>query len=730
MGVSQHGRRARIIGSTLGLQGALLSASVPVPCFRHDREMAVVASNMRRVAVPSQPADQRFNRHSTQSKHSRFSNFSFFSIVVAVYTCLPIPFPNALRSLSHTLAAMSRTVAIIKTHAVPRRLDIEHGLLEAKFEIVKERPMEFDTETDPETFYELFDSDANFLSEGPVWVYVLDHSRPAVQTLLTLLSSFDNDLIAARTDAQVEMQIAALFASSPPFPPAELPPIPDEEGGLTLVDEGGHAEIARQHVPNEYRRAHRMAPEFDAGSIRSINSGVLEALQFGLEARLALPDPTTFDGSAAGPSNTRAPAFMDARSTLALSDRTSNTNSSSNGAGKSPFRARALPKTHLTPDITPRLTKAALLRQSLAATSSGSPGKPRPRPSTMGTASTGRLPTYTNKENAVSKDAQERARKTFAGVPGHKRAETIGVASTRPPVVAPRLTKAAALRLGLERPATPPGKKGPSSVGSGGKAVNGGNGSHLSRASVSPHTGASTTTPAGEGNGAEIEVEAPQPKKAIFEGVPGHKRSETISVCSVSQPPSILPRTNRSAALRKEGAPPPSSFMFRTPTAPKTPGSGSAYSRSSSAMSAYRDSRTNIGSARSQSTVPPSRASSRVSQVGGYAITKAGFASRVPGVGVGSEIGTNGLQSTSNTTSSPSNSHAYLSDPDAYFVDVDDPHAAGPTAPTPTSRSRRPSSLQVPTIAPRVNKSAALRAQKAAADAAKPKSPYANASKR
>ncbi|KAI5991685.1 hypothetical protein F5J12DRAFT_726513 [Pisolithus orientalis] len=573
---------------------------------------------------------------------------------------------------------MSRTVAIIKTHAVPRRLDIEHGLLEAKFEIVKERPMEFDTETDPETFYELFDSDANFLSEGPVWVYVLDHSRPAVQTLLTLLSSFDNDLIAARTDAQVEMQIAALFASSPPFPPTELPPIPDEEGG--------------------------MVPEFDAGSIRSINSGVLEALQFGLEARLALPDPTTFDGSAAGPSNTRAPAFMDARSTLALSDRTSNTNSSSNGAGKSPFRARALPKTHLTPDITPRLTKAALLRQSLAATSSGSPGKPRPRPSTMGTASTGRLPTYTNKENAVSNDAQERARKTFAGVPGHKRAETIGVASTRPPVVAPRLTKAAALRLGLERPATPPGKKGPSSVGSGGKAVNGGNGSHLSRASVSPHTGASTTTPAGEGNGAEIEVEAPQPKKAIFEGVPGHKRSETISVCSVSQPPSILPRTNRSAALRKEGAPPPSSFMFRTPTAPKTPGSGSAYSRSSSVMSAYRDSRTNIGSARSQSTVPPSRASSR--------------------------IGTNGLQSTSNTTSSPSNSHAYLSDPDAYFVDVDDPHAASPTAPTPTSRSRRPSSLQAPTIAPRVNKSAALRAQKAAADAAKPKSPYANASKR
>ncbi|KAI6124327.1 hypothetical protein EDD17DRAFT_1610011 [Pisolithus thermaeus] len=627
---------------------------------------------------------------------------------------------------------MSRTVAIIRTHALQRRLDIEHRLLEAKFEIVKERPMEFDTETEPETFYELFDSDANFLSEGPVWVYVLDHSRPAVQTLLTLLPSFDNALIAARTDAQVEMQIAALFASSPPFPPAELPPIPDE---LTLVGEGGgHGEIA-ERASNGYRQG--VLPEFDAGSIRSINSGVLEALQFGLEARLALADSTTFDGSA-GQLNTRAPAFMDARPSLALSDRTSTTNSSSPSAGKTPFRARPLPKTHLAPDITPRLTKAALLRQSLASSPSNSPGRPRPRPSTMGTASTGRIPAYTNKENTTSstnKDAQERARKTFAGVPGHKRAETIGVASTKPPVVAPRLTKAAALRLGLERPTTPPGKKGPStntsSGRSGGKPASGVNGGNRSSVSVSPHTAPSTTTPAEEDD--ETETEAPvkeEPRKNIFEGVPGHKRRETISVCSVSQPPAILPRTNRSAALRKEGAPPPSSFMFRTPTVPKTPGPGSAYSRSSSVMSAYRDSGTNNGSARSQSTVPPSRASSRISQFGGYAVTKASYAARVPADGSGSETGTNGLRSTSNTTSSPSNSHTCLSDPDSYFVDVDDPHAHASDPSAPATRSRRPSSLQAPTIAPRVNKSAVLRARKAAEDAAKPKSPYANAGKR
>ncbi|KAI5989890.1 hypothetical protein EDD15DRAFT_2282458 [Pisolithus albus] len=631
---------------------------------------------------------------------------------------------------------MSRTVAIIKTHALQHRLDIEHRLLEAKFEIVKERPMEFDTETDPEPFYELFDSDASFLSEGPVWVYVLDHSRPAVQTLLTLLPSFDNALIAARTDAQVEMQIAALFASSPPFPPAELPPIPDGDDELALAGEGGgHGEIT-ERAPNGYRQG--VVPEFDAGSIRSINSGVLEALQFGLEARLALADSTTFDGST-GPSNARAPAFMDARPSLALSDRTSNTNSSSTGAGKTPFRARPLPKTHLAPDITPRLTKAALLRQSFSSSPSNSPGRPRPRPSTMGTASTGRLPTYTNKENAsssTSKDAQERARKTFAGVPGHKRAETIGVASTKPPVVAPRLTKAAALRLGLERPATPPGKKGPIPSGrsggnKAGSGVNGGN--NRSSVSVSPHTAPSTTSQTEEDDETETEAAAvkEQLRKNIFEGVPGHKRSETISVCSVTQPPAILPRTNRSAALRKEGAPPPSSFMFRAPTAPKTPGSGT-YSRSSSVMSAYRDSRVNIGSARSQSTVPPSRASSRISQFGGYAATKA--SRPTPANGSVSEISsTDGLMSTSTTGSSPSNSHTCLSDPDGYFVDVDDPlaHATDPSAPSTTkTRSRRPSSLQAPTIAPRVNKSAALRVRKAAEDAAKPKSPYANAAKR
>ncbi|KIK16324.1 hypothetical protein PISMIDRAFT_686408, partial [Pisolithus microcarpus 441] len=112
------------------------------------------------------------------------------------------------------------------------------------------------------------------------------------------------------------MQIAALFASGPPFPPAEPPPIPDGEDELALAGEGGgggHDEIA-ERAPNGYGQGVGVA----------IGVPELEALQFGLEARLALADSTTFDGIA-GPSNARAPAFMDARPTLALSDRTSNT---------------------------------------------------------------------------------------------------------------------------------------------------------------------------------------------------------------------------------------------------------------------------------------------------------------------------------------------------------------------------------------------------------------------
>lgn len=191
------------------------------------------------------------------------------------------------------------------------------------------------------------------------------------------------------------------------------------------------------------------------GSLRSMSSSVLSALR-----------KTTSDPASSVTSGSKA---------------TSN--------GRSPFKARPVPATIAAPDIVPRMSRAAALRAGLPV------------------EKTERIP-----------PTKERLAKTFENVPGHKRSETITVASTAPPVVAPRMTRAASLRLGqkpLEKP------KRPSTANAATKNEN----------------------------------------KATFDGVPGHKRRESIAVPS-TRPPSVTPRSNRSASLRqqKEVAP-PSSFM-------------------------------------------------------------------------------------------------------------------------------------------------------------------------
>ncbi|GBE85018.1 predicted protein [Sparassis crispa] len=341
---------------------------------------------------------------------------------------------------------ITRTVAIIKTHALEHRFEIEHRISEAGFEIVKERQMEFDTETDPDTLFELFGDEYVSFAEGPVWVYVLER-RKAVEVWSTLMGDFDPEVARQETpsalravyglsssqnavmgspDAQTaEIQIEAIFASSPPFPPTELPDLGDP-------------------VP--------------AGSLRSVSSSVLSALR-----------RESFD------------------------EGSNHSTEGSKGKGKV-FKARPLPSTHAAPDIAPRMSRAAALRAGLPV------------------------------DKAVhTPPTKERLAKTFENVPGHKRSETIKVASTAPPVVAPRMTRAAALRLGQ---APPEKTKRPSTAG----AV--------------PH----------------------QENKSTFEGVPGHKRRESIAVAS-TRPPSVTPRSNRSASLRQQKeAAPPSSFMFRLPS--------------------------------------------------------------------------------------------------------------------------------------------------------------------
>lgn len=328
------------------------------------------------------------------------------------------------------------------------------------------------------------------------------------------MPSLDDAIIGAKHEEQAEIQIASLFASSPPFPISDLPATDEELGS------------------ND---------EFDLNSVRSIDSAILEALKLGLSAPPGVLTPSS------GSSDTRAPQFS-ARPSLG----------SSNGSpsGKQPFRARPIPKTHLTPDISPRTTKSALLRQGLA----GDGSKVSPLRSRMSIASTGRIPPRREKENTAEKEMEkERIKKTFAGVPGHKRTETLTVASTAPPTIAPRLTKAAALRLGLAQPVLPPGKRRASIAGSvtNGKAAVSNNGPTVSSQKSDPPKDA-------EGEGEATETEGGRESKNIFDGVPGHKRRQSISVASTTEAPSIVPRTNRTAALRKQGGPPPSSFMCKS----------------------------------------------------------------------------------------------------------------------------------------------------------------------
>ena len=307
--------------------------------------------------------------------------------------------------------------------------------------------MEFDTETDPDTLYDLFGDDAASFSEGPVWVYVLERRR-AVEVWNTLMGPKDPDVarqdmpnslhaqygisatqngVMGSPDAELaEIQIASLFMSSPPFPPSDLPP----EDHDAVYDS-----LTRHKV---------LSDSASSGTRSSTRSG-----------------------------------------------RVSTTgNRMLNANGKPLFRARHIPASVNNPDIIPRTTRAAALRAGQVVE------KKETGPRTPLT--------------------KAQLKQSFLDVPGHKRSDTITVASTAPPAIAPRMTKAASLRLGLMTPSPSPVRR---------------------------------------------TVTDEEKAKNTFEGVPGHKRRETISVVS-TKPPTMVPRLNKSAALRaaqKDSPPPPSS---------------------------------------------------------------------------------------------------------------------------------------------------------------------------
>ncbi|GAA5970185.1 hypothetical protein JCM11641_000303 [Rhodosporidiobolus odoratus] len=143
------------------------------------------------------------------------------------------------------------------------------------------------------------------------------------------------------------------------------------------------------------------------------------------------------------------------------------------------------------PTLAPRSTRSSALRTG----SSGSVGAPA---MTRG-RSLGTLEELLGAEQQQGLPQRVRQPVNYEGVPGHKRRESIQVKATAPPKMEVRMSRAARLRNGIPEEIT-----------------------ELKRAKTEP---------------------------VSFEGVPGHRRRETIAVAS-SRPPSITPRLNRAVLLR------------------------------------------------------------------------------------------------------------------------------------------------------------------------------------
>lgn len=139
-------------------------------------------------------------------------------------------------------------------------------------------------------------------------------------------------------------------------------------------------------------------------------------------------------------------------------------------------------------------------------------GSVQPRMTKAAALRMGIAPATTSKPRPSNRDSIA-GKRTFIDVPGHKRSSVIAVASTAAPSIAPRPTKASSLREG--------------------KPV------EVQRSRQS------------------LDI----PRSETFKNVPGHKRTEVVEVASVKEPV-VKPRTNRSASLRQtKDVAPPSSFM-------------------------------------------------------------------------------------------------------------------------------------------------------------------------
>lgn len=237
--------------------------------------------------------------------------------------------------------------------------------------------------------------------------------------------------------------------------------------------------------------------------------------------------------------------------------RASTTNSTSETPGYKRNLKLVVPST-APPAISPRQTRASALR-------TGQPA-PRRRPSTA--------------TGAAGSPMRPKTEGTFVGVPGHKRAESIAVASTLPPVAPPRSNRSAELRARKQSEEN----KSPLGTSRRGSTI-------LSATSATRTTSTSTsvaddsrtrTTSITSSNQSSMSKLRPAPQRGRS-GVPdnagpppssyrgprasssspvrsesrrGAAQSRPSSVASVRRAPSIEPKTNRAAMLRARAGTP------------------------------------------------------------------------------------------------------------------------------------------------------------------------------
>jgi hypothetical protein len=265
---------------------------------------------------------------------------------------------------------------------------------------------------------------------GPADPALAQATEPSSLRALYGLSATQNGVMGSMDREAAEMQIAALFASSPPLPSVDLPDAADRFGSVRSIASSMLSAFASNGV------ASTGATSTGGGDVGTPVSAH-RRLSSGFKAR---PVPATTASPSITPRMSRSsairaglivvddvPAKSAPRAPLSK-ERLAATFADVPGHG---FRSQkiAVASTQ-APAIAPRMTRAAALRLGLPADASKPSSRPR--------ASTA--------PSSPAVDGTPEKKGTFDGVPGHKRRESISVASTKAPAVAPRLNKAASLR--------------------------------------------------------------------------------------------------------------------------------------------------------------------------------------------------------------------------------------------------------------------------------------------